>query len=514
MKSYELNLKKILEYLLQTTEFVTLNTLSEQVGLSKRSIQNYIAKLDSWFEENALANTSVERKRGYGIRLDTTPEERKKLQRLLNFQSLNIHSGDAKRRLDILKQLMFSEDETTIQGLMSQFYASRATILSDLDWVSQWLAQYKLRIFKTQHRGIGIVGDEVAHRNAIAGYFDTLGHGTISYFETPQPLRRIDEKNLSNLTEVYPRDTVLKIARIIEDAEREFDFILLDDFYTSLLTHMVISVLRISNGNYVSSEFLPPDESYPPLETKTAEYIAQRIKRVLHISLPPAEQSYICIHLIGYNAFRVEQDWGLPFPQKVEHLAISLIEAVDQALRTRYSNDKMLFFGLCLHLKTALYRLKVTSYAPRRRSSLLSEDWSRLYEAIKSAQGLYEHICSVSADEEELLAVSYFFLLSRRRNTAYVPALLISNLGIVPRMELIRDIEQGLPKIKIIDSCSAQQLSDWPEQRFSLIISTEPLSNCSRPHIDLSSLPKKDYLAAIDSYLRKEILFLQEDDSC
>ena len=43
MKSYELNLKKILEYLLQTTEFVTLNTLSEQVGLSKRSIQNYIA---------------------------------------------------------------------------------------------------------------------------------------------------------------------------------------------------------------------------------------------------------------------------------------------------------------------------------------------------------------------------------------------------------------------------------------------------------------------------------------
>ena len=219
-------------------------------------------------------------------------------------------------------------------------------------------------------------------------------------------------------------------------------------------------------------------------------------------------------HLIGYNAFRVEQDWGLPFPQKVEHLAISLIEAVDQALRTRYSNDKMLFFGLCLHLKTALYRLKVTSYAPRRRPSLLSEDWSRLYEAIKSAQGLYEHICSVSADEEELLAVSYFFLLSRRRNTAYVPALLISNLGIVPRMELIRDIEQGLPKIKIIDSCSAQQLSDWPEQRFSLIISTEPLSNCSRPHIDLSSLPKKDYPAAIDSYLRKEILFLQEDDSC
>lgn len=506
MKNYEINLKKILEILLHHEDFITLDALSREVGLSKRSIQNYIAKLDIWFGENGLSDVFIERKRGNGIRLTVLPEMRKRLHQLLDLQNFNIHRGDAARRLNILKQLIFSEDEATIQGLMLQFYVSRATILSDLDWASQWLAQYKLRLFKTQHRGISIIGDEIAHRKAIAGYFDVHGHGTISYFEVPQPLRRIDEKNLQNLTEIYPRDTVLKVARIIEDAEREFDFILLDDFYTALLTHMVISVSRITNGNYVSSEFLPPEETYPPLETRTAEYMAQRIKRVLGVSLPPSEQAYICIHLIGYNAFRVEQDWGLPFPQKVEHLALRLVEAVSGILNTDYTNDKLLFFGLCLHLKTAIYRLKVTSYTSKQQSTALSAEWLTLYEAVKNASVLYEQICSVTPDEEELISISYFFLLSQRRSAQRIHALLVSNWGIRMRMELLREIERDVTNVSVVDSCSSHQLADWPKSNFSLIITTEPLQEVAKPCVDLTAVPRKDYLTAITAYIEHELL--------
>lgn len=514
MKSYELNLKTILKRLLQTQDYLTLDALSADVCLSKRSVQNYIIKLEDWFPENGLHDTTVERKRGYGIRLRISAEDRKKLERILASQNMNIYSGDAKRRLDILKQLMFTEDETTIQGLIAQFYVSRSTILSDLDWASQWLTQYKLRIFKTQHRGIGIIGDELGHRNAIAGYFAMLGNGSISQFDATQPLRRLDEKNLSNLTLVYSRDTVLKVARIIEDAEREFDFILLDDFYTSLLTHMVISIQRIQDGNYVSSEFLPPDENYPSLESQTADYIAQRIKRVLYISLPPAEKAYICIHLIGYNAFRLEQDCGLPFPHEVEHLAIRLIESVDQKLGTHFGNDRMLFLGVCSHLKTSLYRLKVTSYTHKPNDIPLPTMWADLIATLKSCRHLYESICSVAADEAELIAVSYYFVLSCRRNTCYTTALLVCNHGIIHRMELIRMIESALPNIRFIDSCASQQLLDWSDQRFSLAISTEPLPDYSKPWIDLSKLAPKDYVQTIDDYVRRESSFVVEDDLC
>jgi transcriptional antiterminator len=380
-----------------------------------------------------------------------------------------------------------------------------------LEWASQWLAQYKLRIFKTQRRGIEIFGDEIDRRNAIAGFFDICGSSEMSKFEEPQLLRRIDGENLNNLLGIYPRDTVLKIARIIDDAEREFDFILLDDFYASLLMHMVISVLRISNGNYVSDEFLPPEEAFSSLETETSEYIAQRIRRVLHVALPPAEKAYICIHLIGYNAFRMDQIWDVPFSQKAELLAVKLAEAVDRRLNTGFASDKMLFFGLCQHLRTTVYRLKVTSYASKTRRAEPSRDWLEIYEAIKASSGLYAQIFSVAADEEELLCLTCFFVLSQRRNRARVQAMLVSNLGIIHRMDLIRDIEQALPKVKIIDSCSLQQLGDWPNSAYAFVISTEPLpAGMPRPGVDLSEVPKNGYMQAIDAYVRKDIFYWQD----
>lgn len=506
MTNSEENIKMLLEQLLRSSQFATLDSLSAGIGLSKRSVQNYLDKVERWIVENALEQTYIEKKRGCGIRIRTTAADRKQIERLLDFKHLNIYSGDAKRRFSILKTLIFSKDEITIQLLSSQFYVSRATILSDLDWTSQWLAQYKLRLYKTQHRGIGIIGDEVAHRNAIAAFFDVYELGMLSSFDPPKPLGRFNEKSLRNLVEVYPRDTVLKVAKIIEDAEREFDFILLDDFFTSLLTHMVISVLRIANGNLVPKEFLPPEETFPPLETKTAEYIAMRMKKILGIELPPSEQAYICIHLVGYNAFSTEQDYGMPFPQRVEHLAITLVEAVDEALLTNYAHDKFLFFGLCLHLKTALYRLKVTTYTPKAHDTTLPPNWVEIYDVLKNvAPSLYEQIGQVSPDDDELIGLSYFFLLSHRRCTSPIRVLLISNLGIIPRMTLINELEAALPSIKIIDSCTAQQLHDWSSHRFSLIISTEPLEHCPHPRIDLSSVPSANYIGTVESRLSKLI---------
>lgn len=495
-------MKKLLGLLLRSSKYTTLESLSDHVGISKRTVQNYIEKIDDWLWENELGQTHVEKKRGYGIRLKTTAKDRKQIERLLNFKRLNIYSGDAKRRLDILKALMFTEDEITIQFLTTQFYVSRATILTDLEWASQWLSQYKLRLYKTQHRGIGIVGDEVAHRNAIAGFFDTYELGVLSEFDAPKPLGRFNEKNLRNLVEIYPRDTVLKVARIIEDAEREFDFILLDDFYTSLLTHMVISVLRIVNGNSVPKEFLPPDEKFPPLETKTAEFIAMRMRKVLGIELSPSEQAYISIHLVGYNAFTVEQD-SLPFPQKIEHLAISLIELVDRKLSTNYTHDKILFFGLCLHLKTSVYRLKVTTYVPKSHRQMLPAALTDVFDALEESANLYEQICQVTPDEEELLSVACFFLLSHRRCTNPVRALLVSNWGVIPRIELINEIENNISNLEIIDTCSVYQLNDWISGGFALIIATEPLEEMPCPAIDLSLAKKSEYIRTIEEGLNE-----------
>lgn len=71
MRHSEENLQKILETLLKNDSdgFVTLDDLSQVLNISKRSVQNYLNKADSWLLEHDLPDVRIIKKQGYGIRL-------------------------------------------------------------------------------------------------------------------------------------------------------------------------------------------------------------------------------------------------------------------------------------------------------------------------------------------------------------------------------------------------------------------------------------------------------------
>lgn len=158
--------------MLESNTYLTLDFLSQQVGISKRSIQNYMYKLEVWLTDMGLNKIELLKKQGYGIKLLINSKDRKRLENLLDTEKLSLYDDGVLRRLEMLKALIFSNDEFTIQFFADQYYISRTVILKDLEWVSQWLMKFGLKLFKTQRRGIGIIGNEVARRNAIAGFFD------------------------------------------------------------------------------------------------------------------------------------------------------------------------------------------------------------------------------------------------------------------------------------------------------------------------------------------------------
>ena len=216
MKNYETVVKGVMRAFLCSTHYLTLDYLAQYVGISKRSVQNYLTVVDSWIEQNGLMHTKIIRKRGHGIVLGTDVTDRLKIEKLLQGESLSIYDDDNKRRFDIIKKLIITKEQTTIRSLSEQFYVSRSTILSDLEWVKQWLMIYKLEIVQSARGSIEVKGDEVLHRNAIAGYIDS--YRLIADVEAMVFRRRniLYEDILKNLTAIYPEDTVQKIKVIIE----------------------------------------------------------------------------------------------------------------------------------------------------------------------------------------------------------------------------------------------------------------------------------------------------------
>lgn len=494
MRHSEENLQKILETLLENDGFVTLDDLSRMLDISKRSVQNYLVRADLWLREHELEGVKIIKKQGYGIQLRTSQEERQKLKELIHNQYFTTLDGSAKRRIEIVKNLVFSKEELTIQFLADQFYVSRFVILSDLDWVENWLAQYKLKLFKTQRRGIGIVGDEVSRRAAIAGFFD------LREASAPVPSSR-KRQNLKKLEEVYAKEDIQKVCSIIEEAEKEFDFYMGSEFFAALATHITISVFRLRHGCQLEKEFLPPDGEFPSLEMHTAGFMARKLEKAFSVSLPESERIYICIHLMSYNAFPDMFGKNQPMPENIEMLALHLIEAVDAEIGSNFAVDKMLFFGLLYHLRSAIYRLKENLGTYAQSGILLPEACQDIYDCICKNADLYRQYGEVEPDQKELTCVAFHFALSLERTIQKNRALVVSNSGILSQLKLRKELQDNLPQLIIVDACSSQQLFLCQEDRYDFIITTVSLENVTKPIANIAHMTMEQSVQFIEEFV-------------
>lgn len=504
MRHSEKTMRNMLLVLLESDDFVTLNSLSQSLDISKRSVQNYLNKADSWLREREMPNVRIVKKQGYGIRLTLDSASRQTLSSLLNSQYFTLMDGSVDRRIELLRSLIFSREELTIQFLADHFYVSRFVILSDLDWAENWLGQYHLKLFKTQGRGIGIAGDEIARRAAIVGFFDLCERREPAANSHANPVRLAKER-LEKLEEVYTEEEIKQICTIIEEAEREFDFFMGSEYFTALATHITISVYRLRHGHEIKKEFLPPDGEFPQQEMNTARFIAKRLEETFQISLPESECTYICIHLMGYNAFQAQLEEERKVPEKVDLLALQLIEAVDADLGGNFSSDKVLFFGLLAHLQSSLYQQKENPGTRTQARTALPEACQDIYASVKKQSPLYQQFGGILPDQQELISLALHFSLSQDRTTTKWRALLVSTAGVIIQQDQRRHLEDSLPQIKIVDTCSPYQFSVYPDNNYDFIISMVPLKNTTRPVANVSHMTKARRVQFIEEFLLEKM---------
>ena len=167
---------EIMSLLLEESDFLTLQALAAKMGVSKRTVQYDIDRLEAWLEQNGLTDrVTVCKKPGNGLRLDLRGISPEELSRRMEDQYGGSELNDNyQRRLEITKFLLFSHDDLTIQFLADHFYISKSVVQKDITWVDKWLLQYGLCVTKRQNRGITIVGSEQKRRAAMAGLIELL----------------------------------------------------------------------------------------------------------------------------------------------------------------------------------------------------------------------------------------------------------------------------------------------------------------------------------------------------
>ncbi|MDR0671575.1 MAG: PRD domain-containing protein [Oscillospiraceae bacterium] len=507
MNRVESKVRTLARELLRASDFLTLDFLAGKCEVTSRSVQNHVKKLEEWLAENAYDGAvRVIKKPGSGIKIEVDGDRRTELIKAFSDQRA-YEADDTKRRIKELNLLLFSSSELTIGFLADHFYTSRSVILRDMEWIDNWLKTFNLQLYKLQRMGIGISGGEAAKRNAISAFFDIYrpnqsgipvkSHSTLS--------GRLQDSLVVKLKSLYPNIDIVPLVILLEDAEKKYDFFLTGEYFTTLVTHLVICIARIKGGNETEECVLKEEEYASVLET--AVFIARGIEEAYQIRFPSQEIAYICLHLMGY-AMRSYLENGGEATEHFEALTMGIIEHVQKNCGGTFTRDKLLYFGLLHHLKTSIYRIKSHIHISRIDAEYRPEYDRKILHTLREITGLVEQSFGrgVVFSDEELENITFHFMLSKAREKRRTRAVLFTASGIAYGEALKRHIMEENEQVEILDVMNFPfQLELLSENQYDLIISTVDFVHRSKPVASLQYEDRDNYSKFLSDFIEKKV---------
>lgn len=139
---------------------VTIGIISEELGISNRSIQRELPTVEKWLGAQGYRFV---RKRSVGLILDEPEERRAELIALLNENNNQHQSGENRKERQTLlcRDLLFSDEPLKSFYFTDKFGISEGTLASTLNQLIPWFEKYHLRLVRRQGLGIFIEGSEI-----------------------------------------------------------------------------------------------------------------------------------------------------------------------------------------------------------------------------------------------------------------------------------------------------------------------------------------------------------------
>ncbi|PRX35595.1 transcriptional antiterminator [Orenia metallireducens] len=507
---------KILSILLDQEEAITIKDLAEEFEVSARTIRSDLKKL-----EDVLNNDEIKliKKPRVGVWLEVKPEYKNELKNeLFSSESYKDPFSSETRQKYILKCLLQSENKYTMKSLGEELYVSRTTIYNDLEDVEKWLNKYDLILERKQNYGVEVKGEEKNWRRAVADL--------LAQFKDNQELKamledvtdptiidsRIDNKTYQQLRELFKDINFRKIENILEQIERESDFVFTDEAFVGLVIHIAISLKRLIRGKDIKMEREQLNSLKETEEFEIAKVIAKSLEEELDVQIPEAELGYISLHILGSKVQQniISKDINDVLEntdQKVIEIAKDIIYMAGDVLGVNLSEDEQLLLGLVLHLRPAINRLK---YGMSLRNPILDEiknNYPSIFGAAWATSIVFEKHLGIKVNEEEIGYIALHLGAALERNNNKIKVIVVCSSGIGTSQLVATRLRKRLAGIEIVDLISVHELKNRELEGVDIIVSTIPINDISKPLVQVSALLTEDDIKLIKSkinYLIKD----------
>ncbi|MFD4819616.1 BglG family transcription antiterminator [Peribacillus butanolivorans] len=364
--------------------YCSLDYLAETIGVSTRTIRNYIKQLNS--DLNGIA--ALENEKGKGYRLDIEEEQLfEDLIGKINSEK-NLQDSPQRRIAFIINRLINSDETNTLDELAFAMNIGRTTLVNELKKAAVSLETYNLFIRGKQNSGMYLSGNELDLRFFILdNVYDYLYSG-------------------------YPLDEDIKeeVLRIAHQHELE------SSTQNRLMQSVIVMLDRFLKNHTIKKMNEKHNKLFDTKEYQIALEIIEAIESQLPITIPKEEILFITLPIAGRRTPTSNRTMAdITVTEEINKLLDLIIEQVGFDKDIILENE-VFFKDLQYHLTFMINRLM---FGIRLKNPLLGDVKEKYPVAFKMAEIAGQVIkkeYDLAVSEDELGYIAFYFGVFNAQN--------------------------------------------------------------------------------------------------
>lgn len=480
--------KEILKILCGQDAYITIESISQQLDVSSRTVLRELRPVEKWLAANGYA---LEKKKGTGIMLGVKERDREQIMNLLVAEKTSKAYNPEERRTIILMELLLKQKVLKAMYFNSKFNVTEGTVSSDLDKVEKWLEQQGLKLIRRPGLGAYIAGNEKDIRSAIA----ELLYEQVTPEQIMDFVRGKEIAFKSQIWRFIDKDIADALKGFLSKAEAALGYQLADDAYSALAIHLAIAFQRMRSNEKVYLDPAVLRELQKSREYSIASKLLGEIASELKLEIPALEIGYIAMYLKGCKGRTALQD-GEGFVSEDLRLTMmvkKMIEIAQVETGCYMEENENLLLGLIRHLDTAINRIKMDMNI---RNPLLEEirnHYPELYRTAEKCVAVVEELENIKVPSSEIayIAIHLGAVMenSRDRNHTYNIAIACTS-GIGTSRLLASRLAKEFKNLNIAETVSTikPDVNVLKARGIDFVVSTIPMPYCELPVVVVNPL--------------------------
>lgn len=363
--------------ILEQKHSVSLETLTEKLNVSSKTIKNEIKKLNDQLDNSAF----VDIKHGvYKIYIfDRFKFERVKQEIYSQRDFLN---SPQRRMAFIVYKLINSEESYLIDDLAYEMNVARTTIINDMKKIKEILSDYNLSIIGRPNNGIILEGNELDIRNFI---LENIYEITYEDF-------KIDEDIVQ-----FVKDTISKYKLDKETFE-------------AFIKSLTVSFDRLMNGHSIKTLSNKYGELLRSWEFEVVTSIVEEIERRLQINFILEERLFLTLPIVGMRTpINIEEiSQRVHITDEILKLVSDIIERIRFKMGLNITKDDILE-DFVYHIAFLVNRLKYGVHLNNPLIDDIKENYKVAYKMAELAKEVIEENIKVSMTQDEVGFIAAYF---------------------------------------------------------------------------------------------------------